>query len=176
MFLLTSRRRTNSKRKREASMSLYQSLKNRLENQQEAIPNIIHGMDEKDLTAQPEPGKWSIRDNIAHLAKLQSVYIGRVDRILNENEPHLQNYRAENDPEFDAWLKWDTKKLLERLNADRKKIFGTIAGLTDEELARIGIHSRHGRLTLVDWMEFMLLHEAHHILTIFRLVHNAERG
>jgi len=155
-------------------MPLYQSLRDRLKNQHESIRNIIHGLEESRLTKRPEPDKWSIRDNIAHLAKLQTIYIERIDKILTQDEPQLQNYLAENDPEFGTWLKRSTNELLGRLDGDRKQIYQVIAKLTDEKLMRVGIHNRLGRLTLVDWLEYMLLHEAHHIWTIFKLVHPRE--
>ena len=152
-------------------MPLYRSLSDRLRNQHEAIRNIIYGLDEKRLTAKPEPGKWSIHDNIAHLTKLQTLYIQRINKIISEKEPFLQNYVPENDKEFEDWQKLKTEKLLERMDNDRKQIYNAIIELRDEELARIGVHSTMGRLTLADWMESMLLHEAHHIRAIFNLVH-----
>ncbi|MGO9480764.1 MAG: DinB family protein [Candidatus Kryptoniota bacterium] len=145
-----------------------------MKNQHEIIRNIIHGLDEKRLTAQAEPGKWSIHDNIAHLAKLQTLYLERVHKILTQEEPAIQNYLPENDPDFESWRKWDTKSLLQRLDDDRKQIYKVVTKLTDKELARIGIHDRFGRLTLVDWLESMLLHEGHHIWTIFKLAHRVE--
>ncbi len=96
----------------------------------------------------------------------------RIDKILTEQEPLLQNYMPENDAEFGAWQKWETAQLLDRLDNDRAAICRTVTRLTNDELLRVGIHDSWGRLALVDWLESMLLHEGHHIWTIFRLVHN----
>ncbi|MCL5267326.1 MAG: DinB family protein [Bacteroidetes bacterium] len=154
-------------------MQIYQSLIDRLRNQHEAIANVVEGLDEKRLAAHPEPEKWSIHDNIAHLAKYQPVFMERINAILNLDEPTFNAYRAEYDPDFETWRRWDTPNLLGKLDSDRREIFDMITGLSSEDLARAGIHKKRGRLSVVDWTELFVLHEAHHMYTIFQLVHNA---
>jgi hypothetical protein len=46
--------------------------------------------------------------------------------------------------------------------------------LTDEQLARIGMHTRLGELTLLQWLEFFLLHEAHHLLAVLQRAHERD--
>jgi hypothetical protein len=55
------------------------------------------------------------------------------------------------------------------LDKDRKAIFQLVCSIPEEKLARTGIHKKYGRLTILQWTEFFLLHEAHHIFTIFKL-------
>ncbi len=155
-------------------MKLYQSLYDRLKNQHDAIDAIIQDMDERRVMAQLEPGKWSIHDNIAHLAKYQPVFQERINAILHLNNPIFNAYLAEYDPEFEAWRGWNTARLIERLNSDRHEIFEFITGLAEEELDRVGIHKKRGGLNVVQWTEFFVLHEAHHVRTIFQLAHIAE--
>jgi len=155
-------------------MAIYQSLYDRLKNQHEAITQITRGVEEKHLGFRPEPGKWSIHDNIAHLAKYQPVFMERINAVLHLNDPIFNAYRAEYDSEFEIWRSWTTSKLLETLHKDRGHIFTIITGLGEEELNRIGVHKKRGRLDIVEWTEFFVLHEAHHIRTIFELVHVTE--
>lgn len=152
-------------------MELYQSLVDRLRNQHEAIIEMVDALDEKILSAHPEPGKWSVHDNITHLAKYQPVFLERVNAILNLQEPVFNAYRAEFDPEFETWRGWNTRDLLGKLDGDRREIYDMITGLGPADLSRVGIHKKRGRLTVVDWTELFVLHEAHHIYTIFQLVH-----
>lgn len=154
-------------------MLLYDSLRDRLRNQHEAITNMTEGLEEDRLSVHPEPSKWSIHDNITHLAKYQPAFLERVNAILHLKDPVFNAYRAEYDPDFEAWRSWNTRDLLGKLDSDRSEIYDLITGLNDGELSRIGIHKKRGRLTVVDWTEFFVLHEAHHIYTIFQLVHNA---
>jgi hypothetical protein len=138
---------------------LYSSLTCRLKTQHLALSEIIKNSDEQTLLFRPEPGKWNIHDNIAHLAIYQPKFIERINRILKEDGPEFAPYRADDDPDFIAGQKL----------SNRRRIIWLLSGLNDAQLARTGTHLKYGKLTIVDWTEFFLLHEAHHLFTIFRL-------
>lgn len=150
-------------------MKLYPSLYDRLKNQHEAIEQVIMKVNTSGFNFKPEPNKWSIHDNIAHLAKYQPVFIERINSILNSDQPSFERYTAENDPDFETWQQWSIEKLLKTLYSDRQKIIKLLTSLSEEESDRIGQHPTFGKLTVIQWTEFFLLHEAHHIFTIFRL-------
>lgn len=155
-------------------MALYKSLYDRLENQYETIWATISHIDHSRIHLHPSPQKWSIHDNIVHLAKYQPIFLARIHTILNKNTPVFERYKAENDPEFETWRKYDMTTLLKTLHYDRKDIFNTIISLNEAELNLIGIHKKFGKLTVTQWTEFFLLHEAHHIFTIFQLANDVE--
>lgn len=155
-------------------MPLYSALLDRLKNQQEAIAPIIHSVDKTRVSAHPMEGKWSIYDNIAHLANYQPVFIDRVNTILTQDLPFFERYSAENDPAFERWRDRALTDLIKTLNADRQILFNLITSLSDEQLNRAGHHKKYGRLTVIQWTEFFLLHEAHHIFTIFQLANDTE--
>ncbi|MEO8174835.1 MAG: DinB family protein [Sediminibacterium sp.] len=148
----------------------YRSLTDRLRTQHEAIEILIEKTGNDRLSAHPHPGKWSIKDNIAHLAKYQPVFIDRINRILLGTEPEFESYRAENDSEFPAWQSRETPMLLDTLYADRKHLNSFITDLSYTQLDMVGVHKKFGRLSIGQWTEFFLLHEAHHMFTIFQLV------
>lgn len=150
-------------------MRIYQSLYDRLKNQHQTVFIITHNLADEKLAKSPGSGKWSIHDHIAHLARYQPVFMQRVEKILYEENPSLAAYTAEEDPDFGIWRSWSTQDLLENMAAHRNHIFNKITGLTDKELSRTGIHEKYGSMDVVSWTEFFLLHEAHHIFTIFRM-------
>lgn len=152
-------------------MKLPLSTLNRLTTQHLSLPTIIEGLDEEPIFYKPLPGKWSIKDNIAHLARYQRVFIERLDKILTSDSPVFDAYRAENDPEFEKWMHKDLTVLFKELNADRKMIVGRITSLAQKDLQRVGLHPKFGKLNVLDWTEFFLLHEAHHLFTVFQLAH-----
>ena len=153
-------------------MPIYKSLSDRLRNQHEAIGNIIVGKNAERLNFHPAPGKWSIHDNIAHLAKYQPMFQGRINTILKEDNPFFDRYKAEDDLNFETWRSYDTKRLLNILTTDREKFFDLVTNLPDDKVIRIGTHGKYGKLTIIQWTEFFLLHEAHHIFTIFQLAND----
>ena len=146
----------------------------RLKHQHEAVSEIIEPVSKEHIRLNPKPGKWSIHDNITHLAKYQPLFVERINKILHHDKPVFERYTAENDPEFETWRQWETNELLKRLSADRKIVLNLITHLSNEELDRVGIHGKFGKLNIPGWTEFFLLHEAHHIYTIFQLAHETE--
>jgi uncharacterized damage-inducible protein DinB len=150
-------------------MNLYPSLTDRLKTQHESLPVIITYVSKANLERHPEPGKWSIRDNIAHLARYQPIFIDRIHEILKHDGVLFKRYNADRDPEFPAWQSRELDDLLEQILIDRQTIITLIANLNAEQLNRTGIHPKFGKLTMVEWVEFFLLHEAHHLFTIFQL-------
>jgi DinB superfamily len=154
-------------------MNIPVSISDRLKTQHLGLPTIIAGLGDEHILRNPLPGKWSIKDNIAHLARYQLVFINRINLILTSDRPVFEAYRAENDIEFEKWTKKNLDQLSEELNADRKTLTDLVTPLTGNELRRVGVHSKFGNLTILEWTEFFLLHEAHHLFTIFRLAHDA---
>ena len=155
-------------------MNIYPSLINRLKTQHESIPVLIAGVNETGLELNPVPNKWSIKDNIAHLARCQVLFIERINQILDYESPVFERYNADIDPEFVTWQNRETRDLLAQLFIDRETILTLIIELQPDQLNRIGIHRKYGKMNILEWTEFFLLHEAHHIFTIFQLVRSVE--
>ena len=152
-------------------MMIYDSLKERLKNQHKTIPSIILKLGNQQILHRQFKGKWNIHENIAHLAKYQPVFIDRFRKILAIDEPEFEVYRAEDDDEFEIYCAFTTYELLKKISADREVIYHLITHLSADKLDRMGVHPKFGKLTITEWTEFFLLHEAHHLFAIFQLAH-----
>ena len=148
---------------------LYSSLVCRLKTQHLAVAEIVKHIDEQRLNHQPEPGKWSIKDNIAHLVSYQPVFIGRIHQMLKGDTPVFNAYRADDQADFIEARGWSLENLLSKLNGNRRQILELITNLPDNQLSLTGTHLKYGTLTITEWTEFFLLHEAHHLFTMFKL-------
>lgn len=146
----------------------------RLRTQLDCLPIILAGTESSAIDRRPASGKWSARDNLAHLARYQEVFRQRVEQILKEDRPTFPSYKAEQDPEWPQWSALPANEVMTRLEAARKEIIAKFEPLNDLQLARIGIHARFGALSLLQWLEFFLLHEAHHLLAVLQRVRSAE--
>ena len=148
---------------------LYSALVCRLKTQHLAVAEIVKNIDKQRLNQQPEPGKWSIKDNIAHLVSYQPVFIGRVHQMLKGYTPVFSAYRADNEPDFIEAQGWPLTDLINKLNGNRRQILELITNLPDDQLSLKGTHPKFGTMMITEWTEFFLLHEAHHLFTMFRL-------
>jgi uncharacterized damage-inducible protein DinB len=118
------------------------------------------------------PSKWSAHENLAHLAQYHEVFMARLGRILSEDNPDCGRYSAEKDPRWEDWRKLPSKIVLEKLKTLRTELLRRLRELSDDDFQRTGVHSRFGKLTLAQWLEFFLVHEAHHLYLVFQQVND----
>lgn len=144
-------------------MALPPSTLVRLEQQLEALPTILGSAGPEALRRRPASGGWSALENLAHIGRHHEVMLERLARIRAQEAPSLPVYRAENDPEWPRWLALPADQVLERLRVLRAEMVAFVLSLDTSELARTGRHSSMGPLTVAEWLEFFLVHEAHHL-------------
>jgi uncharacterized damage-inducible protein DinB len=142
----------------------------RLASQLDCLPTLLSGTGDEAMNHRPSPGKWSARENLAHLARCHEIFLARLARIQNEERPVLERYRAEEDPEWPAWVGLPAEEVLRRLSSLRLKLIEYFESLPDVGLAKSGVHSRFGEMTVTQWLEFFLLHEAHHLYAVLQRV------
>lgn len=123
------------------------------------------------VSSRQHPDKWSILENLAHLARYQEVFLQRLLLILSEEKPEVGRYKAEDDPGFTAWQALEQGQLMKRLERDRLDLIEFFENLSAAEWERQGIHPVLGALSIRDWLRFFLLHESHHLYTIFKIRH-----
>ena len=151
-------------------MSLSASINTRLEHQHETISELIDGFSESSLKQRINPDKWSAFENIVHLASYQLTFIERIKLILEGTKPQFERYVAENDPLFYEYLQKSLVELKEDILSNRFVMIGHLKYLNEKQLGLSGHHPRFGDMTIGQWTEFFLLHEAHHLYTIMQLV------
>jgi uncharacterized damage-inducible protein DinB len=150
-------------------MELYTSIKDRLNSQHLAIRELIRNLDEEIINRRPEIGKWSIQENLVHIVSYHQVFLQRMDKIIAGDNPYFDRYTSEGDVNFNKLQKLISVELLIHLEDERKKVIDFIFKLNKSELQNAGTHQKFGVMNVVEWIEFFLLHEAHHIYTIFKL-------
>jgi len=148
----------------------------RLMTQHGTIRDLTAALPVKILQRRILPDKWSVLENIAHLAAYQPVFITRLERISREQSPAFERYVAEQDPVFPSYLEKSYEELLGDIDDGRAVILSRIEKGGEVLLTKTGIHPRYGLLTGREWTEFFLLHEAHHLFTIFMLVQDLRKS
>jgi hypothetical protein len=147
----------------------------RLETQLDVIHVLLRGATPEMIVARSDSDEWSPHENLAHLARHHAVFLERLQRILSEDVPELGRYRAEEDPAWSEWSSLGTDEVISRLTGLRAEIVRFIRGLSDAETTRVGIHPLFGPMEITDWLEFFLLHEAHHLYKLMIGLGEAKR-
>jgi uncharacterized damage-inducible protein DinB len=138
-------------------------------NQHKSLLDLIDGLTDEQVRRPVIAGKWSIFENIVHLQTYQHVFLYRVREILGGNNPLFDRYTAEADPYFPDNCSQSTREIIQDLLTIRKDMAAEINNLQEEDLLKTGVHPGFGQMTLPQWLNFFLLHEAHHLFTIFKL-------
>lgn len=137
---------------------------------------MIDGLTEEQTRRQVITGKWSIFENIVHLQTYQHTFINRVQQILNGDNPSFEKYTAEADPQFQDNCHKSFREIMQDYISIRREISGGILGLPETDYAKTGIHPAFGQMNLLEWINFFLLHEAHHLFTIFKMATGLKKG
>jgi uncharacterized damage-inducible protein DinB len=137
---------------------------------QDFLASALTGVPVESLSLHVTQGKWSAHEQLAHLARYHQVFLQRIDRILTEQAPEFPRYRAEDDPEWPAWTSLPTPQLLVRISSMRAKLMARLRSLSEQDFERTGVHPKFGAMSLALWLEFFLVHEAHHLYAVLQLV------
>ena len=150
-------------------MKIYSTITDRLKIQHLVIHDLIKDLDDELINKYPTKDKWSIKDNIAHIAYYHLRFLSRMELIIKGKKKFFQRYSPDKDIDFIEWRKMSKEELLSKLEANRNKVIDYIQELKEEDLEKTGTHQEFGEMNIVQFIEFFLLHEAHHIYTIFKL-------
>jgi hypothetical protein len=142
----------------------------RLKTQLASVDVLFAGASPERIDRRTASGKWSARENLAHIGRYHEIFLERVRRILAETSPQFARYRAEEDPGWQEWASKPFEEVRNQLSALRLMLIDRIAGLQAADYARVGIHSAFGEMTLSLWLEFFLVHEAHHLYVILQRI------
>jgi len=104
----------------------------------------------------------------------QPAFLERLKKIETENSPLFERYVTEKDPKFYDCCKMNLREVKELITTHRILIINHIFSLNESVLKRTGRHPVYGDLAIPQWIEFFLLHEAHHLLTIFKLLNGPD--
>lgn len=150
-------------------MQLPSSISTRLQYQHKSLLDLIEGLTDEQIRRPVEPGKWSIFETIVHLTTYQHNFNARIRQILDGNDPKFERYTAEADPMFHDNCGKSSREIMQDLLATRKDMSAEIVNFHPSDYVKTGSHPAYGKMNIIQWLNFFLLHEAHHLFTIFKL-------
>ena len=142
-------------------MSEIPALLERFRRGPELLAVVLTGVfgDEEDFSL---PGKWSIRQIVAHLADAELVGAHRFRQVIAEETPTLMAF------DQDAWARnldyaqRKPKQSLETFRRLRAENYDLLKQLAPEAFERAGNHTRNGRMTLAQMVESFARHAESH--------------
>jgi hypothetical protein len=143
-------------------MSEVPELLERLRRGAEMVAVSITGAAGSELDYAPEPGKWSIRQIVAHLADAEMVAAARMRQIIAEDNPRIEAY------DQNAWAvnldygRRKTSQALETFRRIRAENYELLKDLPPQVFEREGLHSERGPISLKFLLQLMAEHAENH--------------
>ena len=133
----------------------------RLEGTLPRIEKKIKGIPEEILSNRLN-GKWSVKENIGHLAEVDGIANTRIDEMIAGVTPLSP---AVFEPK--AYHEWPIEKVLEFFLKNREKNICRYRELSSAELEKKGLHPRlKVMISPVDLAWFDAEHDDHHLVRI----------
>src|SRR5690242_9356452 len=128
----------------------------------EVLAVVLTGVFGEEEDFSPAPGKWSIRQIIAHLADAELVGAHRLRQVIAEDNPTLVAF------DQDAWARnldytrRKPKQSLETFRRVRAENYELLKGVPESAFGRTGNHTENGSTTLLQLVEGYASHAESH--------------
>jgi uncharacterized damage-inducible protein DinB len=119
-------------------------------------------------------GRWSARQNVAHLALVEGVvFQARLDQLAEDGIPTWSWTEPGTSDEAEMAT---LETALATFAAARNETVARVAGLDDAGWRRFGLHATYGRLDVAGLLEVIVDHDDHHRADIEALVTPSAKG
>lgn len=149
--------------KRAEQTTLHPEIMSRLRGQAADVRRLTSGLDEAQLTRRTVPGKWSLKELVGHLWRVQQLLVDRIDAMLHEDNPRFAKYAPEDDAEFEGLVERPFAETLAAFVNDRERLISRLERLPAADWDRPGYHPTFPFFDVYFTVEYLALHEAHHI-------------
>jgi DinB family protein len=128
----------------------------------EVLAMVLTGVFGEEEDFVPAPGKWSIRQLIAHLADSEMVDAYRMRSVIAEDNPTLSGYDQNLWTQNLDYAQRKPKQSLESFRRQRAENYDLLKHVPESAYARTGNHSERGRMTLLQVVENCAEHAENH--------------
>ncbi len=146
----------------------HQRIVDRLRQQAEDVRRLTSDLEEKALAKRAIPEKWSLKELVCHLWRVQQVFEKRLDALLAKDNPEIVSYEPEGDSEFPGVVALPAEKSLAEFLAGRQRLISRLERLSPADWHRAGRHPEYPDYDVHFAMEYLAHHEAHHIYQMYQ--------
>ncbi len=140
----------------------------RLRRHAEEVRRLTAGLHEESLSKRTTPEKWSLKELVCHLLRVQRVFDGRLEAMLSQDNPEITSYEPPGDTVFEALAKRPADECLRDFLAERERLVSRLEKMSLEEWHRPGRHPEYSSYDACFQFDMMAHHEAHHMYQMFQ--------
>lgn len=135
--------------------------------------SVIHGLTEEQFRFTPPGEGWCIAAHLAHLLRIERVYVERARAALTEAEPYVASTRVHNDDDPGLAQHLAVPQMVHGLLNIRRDLLLLLERCEPADLQRAIRHEALGRMTVDEIAVKMSGHEDEHAGAIGVLVKQA---
>lgn len=132
----------------------------------EAAPVVIEKMvadsASVDWDRRPDPERFTLREVVCHLADWEPIWLERIRRLAQEDEPHLLGYDEGQLAIDNDYARADPQHQLQRFREGRDELLAYLRNLPAESWERRGTHSEWQNITIAALATLILGHDGYH--------------
>ena len=130
------------------------------------LRRLVRGLSERQLSKKPAPGKWSIKEIVAHLSDGEVILGSRYRFIAAHDRPPILGYDQDAFVERLGVANAKTADLIDDFAMARAVNLGLLDRLAEPDWDRVGIHAERGEESIRKIVFMYAGHDRHHIRQI----------
>ena len=130
------------------------------------IKRAMKGLTRKQLQKQPEKGKWSIGQIVAHLCDAELVTGYRLRRVIAESGCKILAFDENKWAENLGYEQGDTKEKLKLYSQLRESHVALLKSLKPAQWENFGMHEERGKETIERIAQMLCGHDVNHVRRI----------
>jgi hypothetical protein len=147
----------------------HRRLVDRLNAQAADVQRLTAGLHENHLSKHVVSSRWSLKELVSHLHRMQGVYVQeRLELMLARENPELPAYAPDSDPAFVQLAEQAASETVASYMREREQLVARLKGLTAEQWHRPGRHPVYSQSDVYALTEYLVHHEAHHIYQMYQ--------
>ena len=135
---------------------------NALEATPEVFERLLRDLSEEEADFRPDAARFSIREVMAHLADWDAIFLERLQRTRDEDEPFLPDIDEGQLVLDHQYARTHPQEQCRLFGERRTRTVEFARALVLQDWQRPCAHERAGRLTLEALLTLIVLHDAYH--------------
>jgi uncharacterized damage-inducible protein DinB len=137
------------------------------------LMRLMDDLSDKQIEVHPGPGKWNLREIMAHMADCEIAWSWRLRQAYAKESAKIEPF------EQDDWAKsYSSYSLAEAMGCFkslRKWNLAFLSGLTEKDFRKAVMHPERGQESLLTIVRIMAGHDLHHLKNLEKQVNWQEK-
>ena len=138
-----------------------------LKNAPSFLEDLVSEIPEDLLKIKRRPSKWSIHENVCHLAEVHTMMIERFKMFKTEYNPIIKPYNPDTPDNY--LMNQDFDDCLSRFRKDRKAMINILRAFTTDDWTNEGRHPEYIKFNAEIFLRHIMLHDQLHMYRIEEL-------